>query len=77
MGGMFTILKMREDLASYDEDPGWYEHPAGTVALPVGTKQSLAPPAVDSGTPVATIAPATEFQAVRANSCASMAMGRR
>lgn len=31
MGGMFTILKVRRDLASYD-DPGWYEHPPGTVA---------------------------------------------
>ena len=31
MGGMFTILKIREQLASYD-DPGWYKHPPGTVA---------------------------------------------
>jgi len=31
MGGMFTILKVREGSASY-EDPGWYEHPAGSVA---------------------------------------------
>jgi FtsP/CotA-like multicopper oxidase with cupredoxin domain len=31
MGGMFTILKIRERLASY-EDPGWYDHPPGTVA---------------------------------------------
>jgi len=31
MGGMFTVLKIREDLASYD-DPGWYDHPEGTVA---------------------------------------------
>lgn len=32
MGGMFTVLKVREDLASYDGDPGWYRPPAGTVA---------------------------------------------
>ncbi len=31
MGGMFTILKVREDLTSYD-DPGWYENPPGTLA---------------------------------------------
>jgi manganese oxidase len=31
MGGLFTILKVRENLASYD-DPGWYQHPPGTVA---------------------------------------------
>jgi hypothetical protein len=28
---MFTILKVREGLTSYD-DPGWYQHPPGTVA---------------------------------------------
>ena len=31
MGGMFTIVKIREHLDSYG-DPGWYEHPPGTVA---------------------------------------------
>ncbi len=33
MGGMFTVLKVREGLARGDySDPGWYKHPAGTVA---------------------------------------------
>jgi FtsP/CotA-like multicopper oxidase with cupredoxin domain len=31
MGGMFTILKVRENLTSYD-DPGWYENPPATLA---------------------------------------------
>lgn len=31
MGGMFTILKVREGITSYT-DPGWYEHPPGTRA---------------------------------------------
>jgi manganese oxidase len=31
MGGMFTVLKIRENLTSYD-DPGWYDNPQGTVA---------------------------------------------
>jgi len=31
MGGMFTTLKVRENLDNY-EDPGWYQHPPGTVA---------------------------------------------
>jgi hypothetical protein len=31
MGGMFTILKVRETLTSYD-DPGWYKAPGGTQA---------------------------------------------
>ncbi len=31
MGGMFTVLKVRDKLASYD-DPGWYDNPGGTLA---------------------------------------------
>ena len=31
MGGMFTIVKVRDRLDDPD-DPAWYEHPAGTVA---------------------------------------------
>jgi len=31
MGGMFTVLKVRRDIATYD-DPGWYTHPPGMVA---------------------------------------------
>ena len=31
MGGLFTIFKVREEIANY-EDPGWYQHPPGTVA---------------------------------------------
>jgi FtsP/CotA-like multicopper oxidase with cupredoxin domain len=33
MGGMFTVIKVRENLARNDYgDPGWYEQPPGTVA---------------------------------------------
>jgi FtsP/CotA-like multicopper oxidase with cupredoxin domain len=33
MGGMFTMIKVREGLARGDfRDPGWYRHPPGTVA---------------------------------------------
>jgi hypothetical protein len=33
MGGMFTVMKVREDLAPGDyRDPGWYKHPEGTIA---------------------------------------------
>ena len=31
MGGMFTIVKVRTGITTF-EDPGWYRHPAGTVA---------------------------------------------
>lgn len=33
LGGMFTILKVREELSDY-KDPGWYRHPPGSVAQP-------------------------------------------
>ena len=32
MGGMYTNIKVRDQLESYDKDPGWYETPAGTRA---------------------------------------------
>jgi len=33
MGGMFTVVKVRKDQQRGDyRDPGWYKHPAGTVA---------------------------------------------
>ena len=32
MGGMFTIFKVRDNLQNYDQDPGWYKNPEGTVA---------------------------------------------
>jgi hypothetical protein len=35
MGGMFTVIKVRDGLTSYN-DPGWYKHPEGTVAKRVG-----------------------------------------
>lgn len=31
MGGMFTIFKVRSNISSY-VDPGWYQHPAGTLS---------------------------------------------
>jgi manganese oxidase len=36
MGGMFTVMKVRDGLAAGDYgDPGWYRHPEGTVARKV------------------------------------------
>ena len=36
MGGMFSVVKVREGLARDEyKDPGWYKHPAGTVAREV------------------------------------------
>ena len=38
MGGMFTILKVREGITSYD-DPGWYEAPPGTLSIPATAEE--------------------------------------
>jgi hypothetical protein len=44
MGGMFSILKVRAEQAAGDyKDPGWFKHPAGTVAAPFAG--ALKPPA--------------------------------
>jgi len=33
MGGMFSVVKVRDNVARGDfKDPGWFKHPAGTVA---------------------------------------------
>lgn len=32
MGGMFTILKVRDELPANGSDPGWYKSPPGTLA---------------------------------------------
>lgn len=40
LGGMFTVFKVREELTSY-ADPGWYNHPRGTVAEPISDKQHV------------------------------------
>jgi manganese oxidase len=44
MGGMFTVVKVREGLAANDyKDPGWYKHPAGTVAYQIDNPAAPAP----------------------------------
>lgn len=40
LGGMFTVLKVRENLTNYN-DPGWYQHPEGTVAESVNNHQEI------------------------------------
>jgi FtsP/CotA-like multicopper oxidase with cupredoxin domain len=54
MGGMFTVLKVREALASYD-DPGWYESPPGTLASPA-SKEDMARDGIDKPPPADTSA---------------------
>ncbi len=52
MGGMFTVFKVREGLARNDySDPGWYQHPPGTVAYEWNGATPQAERAPDSATP--------------------------
>jgi hypothetical protein len=51
MGGMFTVMKIREDLARDDyRDPGPYKFPQGTVAYEV-TPPAAEPARQQGGTP--------------------------
>ena len=48
MGGMFTVMKVREGLARNDyRDPGWYAHPKGSQARELAG----AAPAAQAATP--------------------------
>ena len=45
MGGMFTVVKVRDDLRPGDySDPGWYRNPTGTVARKVSADPSFGDP---------------------------------
>jgi manganese oxidase len=45
MGGMFTLIKVRDDLAKGDyRDPGWYDNPKGTVASRISTDPNFGDP---------------------------------
>ncbi|WP_227977780.1 multicopper oxidase family protein [Arenimonas daejeonensis] len=45
MGGMFTVVKVRDDQAPDDfSDPGWYRNPAGTVARRVSADPGFGDP---------------------------------
>jgi sugar/nucleoside kinase (ribokinase family) len=45
MGGMFTVLKVRDDLAPGDfRDPGWFKHPPGTVASKLSSDPNFGQP---------------------------------
>lgn len=46
MGGMFNVVKVRDDLAADDyRDPGWFTHPPGTLAQRVSTSEDFGNPA--------------------------------
>ncbi|WP_395790561.1 multicopper oxidase family protein [Aquimonas sp.] len=51
MGGMFTVIKVRDDLAPGDfSDPGWYRHPRNEVAHKVSSDPDFGQP-IRRGTP--------------------------
>jgi hypothetical protein len=63
MGGMFSVVKVRKDQAADDyKDPGWFKHPAGTVAyeVDIGASGSVPRRAADTESPGD-----TQFKAVK------------
>ena len=44
MGGMFTVIKVRDNLPADGRDPGWYQNPKGTVASRVSTDPNFGSP---------------------------------
>ena len=63
MGGMFTVVKVREGLAADDyKDPGWYQHPQGTVAYEIDNPSATAPRQTG---PARSTIPSTEVKVVK------------
>ncbi len=66
MGGMFSVVKVREGLSRDDyRDPGWYEHPQGSVAYEVASADTAPPrrtdaPASRSGVELNVVKPGTK-----------------
>jgi hypothetical protein len=67
MGGMFSVVKVREGLAANDyKDPGWYKHPEGTVADEVtGAKPPVAEAPRQQGSRGSGRPPAAELKVVK------------
>ena len=54
MGGMFSVVKVREGLARDDyKDPGWYKHPPKARSPTRSPAPRRAPPARKTGEPSA------------------------
>lgn len=63
MGGMFSVVKVREGLAANDyKDPGWYQHPQGTVAYEV---EGAASPPAQRATSAPTVSPGIDLTVVK------------
>jgi hypothetical protein len=43
MGGMFTMIKVRDSLPADGSDPGWYQHPPSTLARCVSNDPGFVP----------------------------------
>ncbi|MFO1221264.1 MAG: copper oxidase [Burkholderiaceae bacterium] len=67
MGGMFSVVKVRRDLAAGDyRDPGWFEHPPGTVAHEwTGALAEPARSSAGGGTSMAPASPPAQPSEVR------------
>jgi hypothetical protein len=60
MGGMFSVLKVRKDQKPGDyADPGWYKHPAGTVAGAYKGALPAAPTQLNAAKPMQSTRPSS------------------
>ena len=74
MGGMFTVMKVRPGLAADDyRDPGWYNHPPGTLAYEWTGEPLAEPPRAPQ--PKAKGAKGAEYRAVDPRTRRRTAMG--
>jgi manganese oxidase len=63
MGGMFSVVKVREGLAADDyKDPGWFKHPQGTVAYEIENPSAPAPRQTGAAKPAG---PGTDVKVVK------------
>jgi len=66
MGGMFSVVKVRDGLARNDyKDPGWFQHPPGTVSREWNGPLPAATTAPAAQQPRAGAAPGPELRAVK------------
>jgi FtsP/CotA-like multicopper oxidase with cupredoxin domain len=71
MGGMFTVVKVRKDQKAGDySDPGWYQHPPGSVAY----EWQGTPPEVHSAAPSAAHSAAPSAANAAAGATATMSV---
>ena len=79
MGGMFTVVKVREGLAANDyKDPSWFKHPEGTVAHEIEIADAAMPsPARASEASSSATSPRSNARSASSRACGASQRGWR